>query len=150
MNRTAIVVALIAAFLIGASLGLTGGILFMFSQHRPPAAMFAPGGPPPGGPGMFGGAGRPGPGPERLMPRLREALDLSDAQVAKIEPILREAHQHMTTARDSLRARIDRELTPEQRERWRRLEARRGFPGENRGLMGRTHRAHPGPEGEER
>lgn len=100
---------------------------------------------------MFGGPGGPDhPGPARLMPRLREALDLSEAQVAKIEPILAEAHRSMSTTRDSLRARIDRELTPEQRERWRRLEARRGFPGETRGLMGRTHRAHPGPEGEER
>ena len=154
MNRTAIIVALVAAFLIGASLGLTGGILFMFAQHRPGAAAYGRGGPPPGGPGMFGGPGGPGvpghPGPDRLMPRLREALDLSDEQVAKIEPILAEAHRTMTTTRDSLRARIDRELTPEQRERWRRLEARRGFPGETRGLLGRTHRAHPGPEGEER
>jgi Spy/CpxP family protein refolding chaperone len=89
-------------------------------------------------------------GPAAMLPRLREALDLTDAQVAKIEPILEEAHQSMGATRDSLRARIDRVLSPEQRERWRRLEARRGFPGEPRGPMGRTHRALPGPEGEAR
>jgi hypothetical protein len=145
VNRPAIVLALVATFLIGASLGLMGGIVFATYHHRGPELFHE--GRPPGG---LEGPGRRPMGPAAMLPRLREALDLTDAQVAKIEPILEEAHQNMGATRDSLRARIDRVLSPEQRERWRRLEARRGFPGDTRGPLGRTHRALPGPEGEER
>lgn len=153
MNRAAIVIALVATFLIGASLGLMGGIFFAMHQ-RPFHAEW-----------RAGGAFRPGPGREpgllgrvvdrrvlrhvAVMPRLREALDLTDAQAAEIEPLIEATHRTMGEARDSLRARIERVLTPEQRERWRRLEERRGFPGEKRGLRGRANRALPGPEGEQ-
>jgi hypothetical protein len=146
VNRQGLVLALVATFLIGASLGLMSGILFTYYQHRGPGFMH--GGPPPGGP--LEGPGRHGMGPGAMLPRLREALDLTDEQIALIEPILKEGHANMNATRDSLRARIDRVLSPEQRERWRRLEARRGFPGETRGPLGRTHRALPGPEGEQR
>lgn len=150
MNRAAIVIALVAAFLIGASLGLMGGIFFAM-QQRPMHGELRPRGPMPPGPG----AGLFGPPDRRVMrhvlvmPRLREALDLTDAQAAAIEPLVEETHRTMGAARDSLRARIERVLTPEQRERWRRLEERRGFPGENRGPRGRANRALPGPEGDQ-
>lgn len=152
MNRAAIVIALVATFLIGASLGLMGGIFFAMHQRPFRAELRA------------GGAFHPGPGPEpgllgppdrrvmrhvMVMPRLREALDLTDAQAAAIEPLIEQTHRTMGEARDSLRARIERVLAPEQRERWRRLEERRGFPGEKRGLRGRANRALPGPEGEQ-
>jgi len=147
VNRQALILALIATFLIGASLGLMGGILFTSYHHHGPGPEFGHDRPP-GGP--FEGHGRRPMGPSAMLPRLREALNLTDEQVAKIEPILKEAHENMDATRDSLRARIDRVLSPEQRESWRRLEARRGFPGEPRGPMDRTHRAVPGPEGEQR
>lgn len=153
MNRPVIVIALVAAFLIGASLGLVSGILFTMQLHRPPAGFLAGRGRGMGEPGILGRVG--GEVGRRVvrhalvMPRLREALDLTDEQVARIEPLVEETHRAMGAARDSLRARIERVLTPEQRERWRRLEARRGFPGEPRGPWGRTNRALPGPEGEQ-
>ena len=149
MNRPAIILALVATFLIGASLGLMGGIMFTWHHNRPPGMPFFQGGPPHGGPPR-GERGPRAMTPERMLSRLRETLDLTDEQAAKIEPILREAHTNMDAARDSLRARVDRVLSPEQRERWRRLEAHRGFPGENRGPKDRANRALPGPEGETR
>lgn len=152
MNRPVVVVALVAAFLIGASLGLMGGILFAM-QQRPPHAAWLGRGAGPREPGVLGRVGREvGRRVVRnvvVMRRLREALDLSDAQAARIAPLIEQTHAAMGAERESLRVRIDRVLTPEQRERWRRLEARRGFPGETRGPRGRANRALPGPEGEE-
>lgn len=145
MSRPALVVALVATFLIGASLGLMGGIAFM-ARHRPPAFSWI--GARPGG--MPGAAERAEARRKRVLAHLREDLGLSDEQVARIQPLIDEAHQTMGATRDSLRARIDRVLTPEQRERLRRLEARRGFPGDPRGPGGRAHRAQPGDEGVER
>lgn len=149
MSRTAIVVALVATFLIGASLGLMGGILFSMSQ-RPPRALWVERAP------SMRGAGR-SPAMEgrlprhlRVLPRLRKALDLTDAQVARVESLVVQTHASMETSRDSLRARIERVLTPAQRERWRRLEAEHRFPGESRGRSGRAYRALPGDEGVER
>jgi ribosomal protein S13 len=153
VNRAAIVIALVATFLIGASLGLMGGIFFSALMHRPPAGPFAGPGPGFGGPDVRRYVGR---NVDRrvlrhvmVMPRLREALELTDEQAAVIEPLVEQTHRAMGEARDSLRARIERVLTPEQRERWRRLEERRGFPGEKRGPRGRANRALPGPEGEQ-
>jgi Spy/CpxP family protein refolding chaperone len=153
VSRASIVVALVATFLIGASLGLMGGIAFTMARHRPAPFWIENGRG--GGPGMFR-PGRP-PGPDRAVPRtdrilrrMHDALDLTDAQVARIRPLIDEAHQTMGAARDSLRARIDRVLTPEQRDRLRRLEARRGVPGEPRGPEDRAHRAQPGDEGDSR
>lgn len=149
MNRAAIVIALVATFLIGASLGLMGGIFFAMHQRPFHAELRARGTFPPGpGPGLLGPPDRRVMRHVMVMPRLREALDLTDAQAAAIEPLVEETHRTMGAARDSLRARIERVLTPEQRERWRRLEERRGFPGEKRGPRGRANRALPGPEGE--
>lgn len=149
MSRTAIVVALVATFLIGASLGLLGGIVLTLTHHRPFGPTWVGRGP---GPGMFRPDGPDAPMARhlRVLPRLREELRLDDDQVARIRALIEEAHESMGVARDSLRARIERVLTPEQRERMRRLEARRGFPGETRGPLGRTHRAQPGDEGAQR
>jgi len=155
VSRTAIVIALVATFLIGASLGLMGGILFSMTRHRPPVPFWVESG---RGSGLFH-RGRPAvpPGGDRaearsarILRRMRDSLDLTDAQVAQIRPLIEEAHQSMGAARDSLRVRIDRVLTPEQRDRLRRLEARRGVPGEPRGPAGRAHRAQPGDEGDSR
>lgn len=152
MNRPAIVIALVAAFLIGASLGLMGGILFAM-QQRPPHAAWLERGPGRGEPGVFEppgeAAGRRVVRNVMVMRRMRETLDLTDEQAARIGPLVEETHRTMGAARESLRVRIERELTPGQRERWRRFEARRGFPGEARGPRGRANRALPGPEGDQ-
>lgn len=153
MSRAAIAVALVATFLIGASLGLMGGIAFM-ARHRPPMPFWveAGRGSPsmrfhPGGPmGSASGEARR----THVLARMREALDLTDAQVAQIGPLIEQAHRSMGAARDSLRERIDRVLTPAQRDRLHRLEARRGVPGEPRDPDGRAHRALPGDEGDQR
>lgn len=152
MNRPAVVLALVATFLIGVSLGVLSGFFLSTAFHRPPprfAGMRERGF---GGPGMReraeGSVGRVRLRHTLVMPRLREALDLSDEQVATIAPLVDEAHRAMGAARESLRVRIERVLSPGQRERWRELETRRGYPGEPRGPLGRTNRPRPGPEGD--
>lgn len=150
MSRVAIALALVATFLIGASLGLMGGILFSRAQHRPSAAEWFERGSSRRGPGGRIEGDRRVPRHLRVMPRLREALDLTKEQEATIAPLVESAHATMGAARESLRVRIDRVLTPEQRERWKRLEAKKGFPGDTRGPRGRAYRAQPGDEGEKR
>jgi hypothetical protein len=155
VNRTAIVIALVATFLIGASLGLMSGILFTMYQHRMPHAGWMGIGPRMGGPrfpspGMGGDPDRRVIRERQVLPHLRAELGLTDEQVERIRPLLDEAHASMGAARDSLHSRIERVLTPGQRERLRRLEGRRGFPGEPRDPFGRAHRAQPGDEGEPR
>ncbi|MCC6350106.1 MAG: hypothetical protein IT347_11015 [Candidatus Eisenbacteria bacterium] len=151
MNRPAIILALVATFLIGGSLGLVSGLLMSWRFHRAPAWLEAGRAPGMRGRGDFGV-----PGGERgrrvirrtlVMPRLREALELTDAQVARIEPLVEEAHRSMGAARDSLRARIERILTPEQRDRWRRLEARRRSHEDSRGSRDREIHTPPRSEG---
>lgn len=134
MTRAAIIIALLATFLIGASLGLMGGILFAngpLHMHRPIWAGAGPRMGAPRFPGLRGGGD-----PDRralrerqVLPHLRSELDLTDEQVARIRVLLDEAHASMGVARDSLRVRIERVLTAEQRERWSRLEARHRYPG---------------------
>lgn len=127
MSRTAIVIALVAAFLLGASLGLTSGILLTIFHHRPSDVTWFGRAPGMRERGEFGRSDRRVLRGVMVLPRLSAALDLTDEQEKRIRPLLEEAHRSMGAARDSLRVRIERELTPEQRERWRRLEARRGF-----------------------
>ena len=139
MNRLALVTSLLAVFLVGVSLGLIGGIVFSqgrpFGAHGPVAGMRMLRGPR---------------GPAQALPRLARALDLTPEQVRRLEPRVRASQRLFEAARESLRARIEIELTPEQRARWRELERGRGFPGGPRGRTGRPHRAEPGSEGEPR
>lgn len=155
MSRASIVIALVATFLIGASLGLMSGILFSTLVRHPAGPGWLGAGPRLGSPrypGLRGGGD-----PDRrvlreqqVLPHLRAELALTDEQVSRIRVLLDEAHASMGAARDSLHDRIERVLTPEQRDRLRKLEARRGFPGEPRGPRDRAHRAQPGEEGEPR
>ncbi len=140
MNRAALVISLIAVFVIGCAAGLAGGIVFARHLH-----------------GMRGGfAGRMAPsehrpfGPRDAMPRLQRLLELTPDQVRRIEPKVIESQQQFEAARESLHSRIDAELTPAQRERWRQFQRRHPFPGPPPGAEGRTHRAPPGQEGEPR
>ncbi|MEK7331073.1 MAG: hypothetical protein AAB113_09745 [Candidatus Eisenbacteria bacterium] len=129
-----LVIATAAAFIVGCSVGLMGGILFMrfaapgphggpmFGAMRGPRPpIFGQGGR--GGPGGPGGPGMPG-GPERMMPWLERTLDLSPAQRERIVAVLDRARHEQVAVRESVQVWIERELTPEQRERWKQMEER--------------------------
>jgi hypothetical protein len=74
--------------------------------------MFAPGGPP-GAPGHLS-----------LLHRLARELDLTPEQHARVLRVLERTRDEHVAQRESVRVRIERELTPAQRERWRELEDR--------------------------
>jgi Spy/CpxP family protein refolding chaperone len=145
VNRVAVITSLIAVFLTGVSLGLVGSIAFT-GQH----SFGAPGhdGPPrPGGRGRGSIA--------RMLPRLAKDLDLTPEQIKRIEPKITASQHEFETARESLRSRIESELSPEQRIRWRELvrerERARGrdTTGAPRGGDDVAHPAPPpGAEGE--
>ena len=123
--RTQLVVALIAAFLFGTTLGLVSGIAgahFMLGwsrgmEHRGPMEfhrfLF-----PPGRPGEPGGPG----GPPMVVFRLERALDLKPAQRDSIASILTRSRGRFAALRESLRSEIGEQLTPAQREEWKRME----------------------------
>jgi hypothetical protein len=141
MNRPALVISLLAVFLVGASLGLMAGIAF---EHHP---TFGPH-PGPMGPraGMRGGR----PPLSEVLPRLARALDLTPGQVERIRPKVVASQQQFEAARESLRSRIETELTPQQIARWHEIEHQRPFPGFTRGPQDRFGRAPARPEGESR
>ncbi len=153
MSRKAIVISLIAMFLSGAALGLMGGILFSHRMHESAA-----GGPRGPHGGMLRDFGPPGRRAERgprdpldsVLPRLTRMLELTPEQVARIEPKVRTSREQFGAVRESLHARIESELTPEQITRWRELRQHMPNPGEPRGPWNRAHRADPGNEGEPR
>ncbi len=135
MNGTrGLVIATAAAFIVGCSAGLMGGILLM--RFAAPA---------PGGP-MFGlrhgprppFVGRGGPRPEGVMPALERALDLTPAQRERIVLQLDRARRQQAAVRESMQVWIERELNPEQRARWKRMEER--FERSRRGRWSRGPR----------
>ena len=116
MNRSAIITSLVAMFLVGASLGLVGGLMYSHFGH--------------GGwrhHGVVGGwRGQQGPGgpgsrDHDPLPRLTHALDLTPQQVERIRPMLVQSKSEFAAVRESLRVRISRELTAEQQVRWQKL-----------------------------
>ena len=125
MNGTrALVIAAIASFIVGCSVGLIGGVLVMRFGGPPPFAM----------------RGHPprehGPRGDRMLEVMSRTLDLSDEQERRIGEIIKDARNDQRASHDSLRVRIARELTPEQRERWQDFEERFGRRG-RRGSPGR-------------
>jgi Spy/CpxP family protein refolding chaperone len=125
-----LVIAIVAAFIVGCSAGMVGGILFTRFVMLPSAHVAArPGGPRHGG-------GQRGPGP--MLGMLERRLGLTPDQRQKIEGILEDSRHGYATVRESTHAAIERELTPAQREQWRQLEER--FPRERRRGVGRPHR----------
>lgn len=118
MNGTrGLLIATAAAFIVGCSVGLMGGILLM---------RFGPGH---HGPDERRGGGRferrmgPGP-PEGMLPMMEAELGLTSDQRARILEKIDEARREHGAVRESMRVWIGRELTPEQRERWNRMEER--------------------------
>lgn len=167
MTRKHWLIALAAAFLVGCSAGALGGIVFarfMLMPHRMELGVHdgprpdGPGGPGhigpdgaegPGGPG--GPAGPPGMGgPERHLARLSRALDLSDAQRERMRGHMEHSRGEFDGVRDSLEARITRDLTPAQRERWKQMQRELPGRGARRGPWPRPDRAGPGEQGEPR
>jgi len=129
-----IAIAVAASFIVGCSVGLMGGILFMryaapgLHGGIPPRGM-------PGGRGpFFGRGGADGARhEEHMLSLLEEELDLSPEQRERVRARIDAAWRHHVAARDSLHVWLERELTPAQRERWRELEQRLGMPPRGRG-----------------
>ena len=130
MNGTrALVIAAIASFIVGCSVGLIGGVLLMRFAGPPRFTMRVP--PPP----------ERGPRSGRMLETMSRSLDLTDEQERRIGALIDETRAGERASHDSLRARIARELEPEQLERWQRFEERFGRRG---------RRGSPGQPGEPR
>ena len=111
MNRTGLVIALVAAFLGGIATGLVGGVLLVHHVlPRPPFEMRER-----GERHDSPGRGRSG---SMMLQRLERELDLNADQKQRIARILEEARASHDATRDSTIAAIERVLTTEQRERW--------------------------------
>ena len=138
MTRAAVIIAVLSALLVGAAMGLVGGIVF--THHVLPHFMSRHGGEmrwrhgPPGGPS-----------PRELLPRFTRMLDLEPAQVDSIREEIERSRGDFDAVRESLHVRIERHLTPKQRERMRVL-IRERHPGDFGGPMARPHRAEPGQD----
>ena len=125
MNGTrGLVIAIAASFIVGCSAGLMGGILFThlmgahrWGHERSPFGRHE--GPP----------GRGGPrGPAReMLPYLSRELDLSAEQQQHIQVLIDRARQEHQAVRESMEVWVGRELTPEQRMRWKDLERQMGM-----------------------
>jgi hypothetical protein len=148
MNGTrGLVIAVIVSIVVGFSLGLVSGIVFMrFCPMVPPFA---------GGPGHEHGMG---PGPMRggpmggrdlaggpLLEHMTRALDLSASQRDSVRAIIERVHTHQAAWHDSARVAIERVLTESQRERWRQLQTR--YRESWRGRTGRPLPADGRPTG---
>ena len=127
-------IATAAAFIVGCSLGLMGGIVFMrLAAPGPPWGFMREirrgEGPPrfgfgrPGEPGRRGGPGGPG-RDDRMLPMLERELELTPAQRERIVTELDRARRAHAAVRESTQAWIERELTAVQREQWKQMEAR--------------------------
>jgi Spy/CpxP family protein refolding chaperone len=135
-----LLLAVMASALFGATCGVVGSLVIghVLWRHGP---HMGPWGPPP-----FEHHGSHG-GPP--LDRLARDLQLTDTQRDHIQAAIERTRLEGRAVRESLRARIERELTPEQRERFRALAP--PIPGRHpeRGSWPRPDRAEPGEEGEE-
>ena len=136
-----LLIATAAAFIVGCSVGLMGGIVFMRFGAPGPHDGFMRGGMR-GGPPPFERRGGPGP-PEGMLPMLGRELDLSADQRDRILRQIDRARQQHGAVRESMHVWIERELTPGQRERWKRMEER--FARSRRGSGSRGPRPHDRP-----
>ena len=126
MNRAALIMTVAVAALVGASLAIVCGVLF---EHHLRSAVH-------GGWGHRSGFGPPPGGRPPLaqvLPRLARELELTPQQIERIQPKVLQSQKEFEAARESLRSRIDVELTAKQRERWHEMERMhamgRPFPG---------------------
>lgn len=129
MNGTrGLIIATTAAFIVGCSVGLMGGILLThFGGPR------WHGEPRPGGRGArFERRIGPGP-PEGMLPMMERELALTPEQHERIVRLIDRTRAQHAAARESMHVWIGRELTPEQGERWKAMEER--FERSRRGGM---------------
>ena len=143
------IVAVISALCLGVALGFMSGVVFSHhllghfgshgegyghhgwrSFHR---------GPPGEGPGV--------PSPRAIVPRLTRLLDLTPAQADAIRGEIERSRGDFAQVRDSLHVRIERHLTPAQRDKWRD-EVRERDHDQPDGLPPHNLRGEPGREGE--
>jgi Spy/CpxP family protein refolding chaperone len=149
MNRWALVLSLVVAMLLGCAMGFIGSVMMARATFGEMPPMFA-GGPfghhGPGGPGGPGGPENHGARFERLV----HALDLTPDQVARLKPRVEATRKQFDALRDSMHAQIDRELTPVQRVKFKKLQAMRPFPrpGHDRGAWPPPPPADSGDEKE--
>lgn len=143
MSRPALILALVSALCLGTAFGFMGGVVFSkvwIERHddseRGKRKM------------RRGGFGERGvPSARHLLPRLERMLGLTPAQAEAIRIEIDGTRGEFAKVRDSLHARIERHLTPDQRARWTTTMRERN-PGEPRGRDPRTFRADPGREGD--
>jgi Spy/CpxP family protein refolding chaperone len=137
-GRRDLLLAVSASLIVGCAIGLIAGVLFarvVLSDHHL--------GPP------FGRvpSGRHG-GPMVLPLRgIARQLELSREQEARVDSILRESRVQLDSLRRETRTALLRELTPEQRERWERLDRRMLRPGGRHGGPGDGEPGGPGGPG---
>jgi hypothetical protein len=148
VTRAALVVAVVSALCLGISIGFMGGV--MFTRHTLVAD--ARSGMGFGHHGWHGGhhgppGGRGTPSPRMLVPRLTEMLSLTPEQANAIRGEIERSRGDFAQVRDSLHARIERHLTPQQRDKWRSAE-REWNPGAPGGPDPHNLRGQPGREGE--
>jgi len=139
MTRTALVLAMVSALFLGGSVGFMSGVVFSrhHLMHASAADWRGPGGPR-RGPGRH-------PGLRELLPHLQERLGLAPDQVDAIRGEIEHSRADFDQVRDSLHARIERHLTPEQRGRWLEL-VRERHEGEPRGSDPDPTRPSPGKD----
>ncbi len=144
MNRWALVLSLVVAMLLGCAMGFIGSVMMARATFGEMPPMFGQHGP--GGPGGRGGPDNHGARFDRLV----HALDLTPEQVARLKPRVEATRKQFDALRDSMHAQIDRELTPEQREKFKKLQAMRPFPrpGHDRGAWPPPPPADSGDEKE--
>ena len=109
-----LMIAIVAAFIVGCSAGMVGGILFARVARRPEAH-------------MRGRPPRPGEAPRErtpMMERIERTLELEPGQRLRIERVLEESRKGYAVVRESAHAAVERELRPDQIERWRQAEER--------------------------
>lgn len=126
MTRAALILAMVSALCLGGSLGFMGGVVFSKSHIRGD------------GPRHFERSRRARgergvPSARHLVPRLQRMLALTPAQSEAIRGEIERTRGEFAIVRDSLHERIERHLTPEQRDRLR-ARMREKDPGETRGL----------------
>lgn len=133
MNRGALALLVLSVALGALALGLVAGTLVGRAGWRTGWH----------GPGSWRRHGPAGPSARIVVPRLGAELGLSPAQQDSVRADIERTRSEFQAVRESLRARIERHLTAEQRARWREL-LRERHPGETGGPWARPNRDDPG------
>ena len=111
-----LVIGILAAFIVGCSLGMVGGIVFARYAGMPGSHWAGR----PDGPRQGGREHGRGP----MLERLERSLDLTPDQKDRVERILEESRRGYALVRESTHTAIERELTPAQRDEWKQMEER--------------------------